>query len=263
MSDLTRWGAGAALAIAIALAARGGRALNGSGAVAAAVLGTLAAGAGWRWAILLVAYFVSSSLLSRLGRSERDRRTEGRLEKSGPRDAVQVAANGGVFGMAALGFLATRHPAWAVAGAAALAASAADTWATEIGTLARSTPRSILNGRAVAPGTSGGVTAQGLMAGVAGAAFVGAAATLLGWDRTMVNAVTAGGVLGMLLDSLIGAGAQARRWCATCGAATEQRVHRCGSRTELRGGLSWLDNDGVNVLCTVGGAVAAVLLWWT
>lgn len=251
------------LAVAIALAARAGRALDGSGAVAAAILGTLAAGAGWDWAVLLVAYFGSSSLLSRLRRSERDLRTAGRLEKAGPRDAVQVAANGGMFGIAAAGFLMTGSPMWTVAGAAALAASAADTWATEIGTLARSTPRSVLTGRAVLPGTSGGVTVQGLTAGVAGAAFVGAAASMLGWDRSMVNAATAGGVLGMLLDSLLGAGAQARRWCATCDAATEQRVHTCGSPTELHGGLRWLDNDGVNVLCTVGGAIAGVILWRT
>ena len=253
----------AGLAIAIAATARSLGSLRTSGAVAAAVLGTIAVGAGWPWGILLVAYFVSSSALSRLGRAERDRRTAGRVEKTGARDAVQVASNGGAFGLAAIGFIVTGHAAWPVAAAGALAASAADTWATEIGTLARSSARSILTGRAVPTGTSGGITVQGLMAGFAGAAFVGGVASACGWSREVVNAAVAGGVLGMLLDSLLGASAQSRRWCAQCGVETEQRVHRCGASTESRGGLEWLDNDAVNALSTLGGAAAALLVWST
>ncbi len=261
MSELTRWAAGALLAIAVAVSARAAGSLGASGAAAAAILGTLAVGAGWGWGLLLVTYFVSSSALSRVGRAERERRTGGRIEKTGARDAIQVAANGGAFAVSAIGFLVTTHPAWAVAGAGALAASAADTWATEIGTLASASARSILTGRVVPAGTSGGVTVQGLMAGFAGAAFVGGVASLGGWERDAVNAALAGGILGMLLDSVLGASVQSRRWCPSCATDTEQRVHRCGSRTEARGGLAWLDNDGVNALSTVAGAVAAVLLW--
>jgi uncharacterized protein (TIGR00297 family) len=263
VTEWTRWSAGAALAIATAFGARATRSLGDSGAAAAAILGTLAVGAGWTWGILLVAYFASSSVLSGVGRAERDRRTAGRIEKTGPRDAVQVMANGGVFGVAAVGFIVSAHPLWPVLGAGALAASAADTWATEIGTLARSSARSILTARSVPTGTSGGITVQGLMAGVAGAAFVGGVASACGFERAAVNAAVGGGVLGMLLDSVLGASVQSRRWCATCASATEQRVHRCGSRTEPRGGLSWLDNDGVNAVSTLGGALAAVLIWST
>lgn len=261
MTDSARWGAGAALAIAIAIGARAAGSLSGSGATAAAVLGTLAVGAGWAWGVLLVAYFVTSSALSRVGRGERDRRTAGRIEKTGARDAVQVAANGGVFGIAALAFILTREPAWFVVGASALAASAADTWATEIGTLARASARSILTGRVVPAGTSGGITAQGLAAGLAGAAFIGLLSAALGMPRAVVLAVVSGGVFGMLLDSVLGAGVQSRRWCAACASATEQRAHACGTRTEVRGGLPWLDNDGVNAASTLGGAIAGLLLW--
>jgi uncharacterized protein (TIGR00297 family) len=258
-----RWATGAGLAIAIAATARSLGSLRTSGGVAAAVLGTIAVGAGWPWGILLVAYFVSSSALSRVGRAERDRRTAGRIQKTGARDAVQVAANGGAFGLAAIAFVVTGHSAWAVAAAGALAASAADTWATEIGTLARSSARSILTGRTVPTGTSGGVTVQGLMAGIAGAAFVGGVASANGWDRDIVNAAVGAGVVGMLLDSLLGASVQSRRWCAACGLETEQRVHRCGASTEPRGGIAWLDNDAVNAVSTLGGAAAALLLWST
>ena len=257
---MARWMAGAALAAATAAGARALGALGTSGAVAAAILGTLAVAAGWDWGVVLVAYFVSSSALSRIGRAERDRRTDGRIEKGGPRDATQVAANGGMFAVAAAGFLVSANPAWQVLGAASLAASAADTWATEIGTLSRSTPRSILTGRAVLPGVSGGVTALGLMASFAGAAFVASAASLCGWGREAVNAAMIGGVASSVIDSVLGASLQARRWCASCSADTEQKVHWCGTRTDMRGGVRWLDNDGVNAVSTLGGALVGALV---
>ena len=263
MSEIARWVAGAAAAALVAGGARAGGALRRSGAAAAAVLGTVAVGAGWDWGILLVAYFVSSSALSRLRAADRQRLTEGRIEKGGARDAIQVLANGGLFGVAALAYATSGDPFWRVLGAASLAASAADTWATEIGTLSRSAARSILTGRAVPPGTSGGVTVLGLAASVAGAAFVGGVVSALGWDRGVVNAVVAGGVIGSLIDSLLGASVQAGRWCSACSADTEQRVHHCGTRTQHVRGIAWLDNDGVNAVSTLGGAVTGALLAWT
>lgn len=257
---MARWMAGAAVAAATALGARAAGALDASGAAAAAILGTLAVAAGWDWGTILVAYFVSTSALSRIGRAERDRRTAGRIEKGGPRDAIQVLANGGLFATAAAGFVLTRAPAWQVLAAASLAASAADTWATEIGTLSRSAARSILTGRRVPAGTSGGVTALGMMAALAGAAFVASVAWLCGWERVSAHAAVIGGVAGAVLDSILGAAVQARWWCGTCGLDTEQRIHWCGTRTDLRGGVRWLDNDGVNAASSFGGALLGTLL---
>src|SRR4030067_642568 len=55
----------------------------------------------------------------------------------------------------------------------ALAAVNADTWATEVGVLARRCPWRLTDGRQVEPGTSGAVTLEGLMASIAGAAVIG------------------------------------------------------------------------------------------
>ena len=247
----------AALALAgvVALAARAARALSGSGAAAAAVVGACALVAGWAWAVLLLAYFVAATLLTRFRARDRMARTGGRLDKPGPRDAAQVLANGGVFAMAAFGYWLAPDPSWQAIGAGALAASAADTWATEVGTLARATPHSILDWRPVAPGTSGGVTGAGLSAGLAGAAFVAGIAAAVRWPGMASVAALVGGVFGCLLDSLIGASLQARRWCTSCDTVTEQRTHACGSPTEVRGGWPWLDNDGVNAVSTLAGAL--------
>lgn len=256
---VSMWLPGAVLGVTVASIAWRMRALTGSGAVAAAMLGTLSVTAGWSWAIVLVAYFITSTALSRYRAREKDQRTGDRLEKGGRRDAVQVMANGGVFGLASLAFLGYPDPVWQAIGAGALAASAADTWATEIGTLARAEPRSVITGRLVPTGTSGAVSGPGLAAALAGAAFVALTARLSGWPQVVIAGVFAGGVTGSVLDSVLGATLQSRRWCHHCGADTERNVHGCGTRTSIVGGQRWLDNDGVNALSTLGGAIVAAL----
>ncbi|MFL5581418.1 MAG: DUF92 domain-containing protein [Gemmatimonadaceae bacterium] len=249
--------------MAVALTARRAGSLASSGAAAAAVVGTVCVAAGWAWGAVLVAYFVASSALSRVGADRKAARTGGVVEKGGTRDATQVLANGGAFAAAALLSLTTGWPAWTAVGAGALAAAAADTWATETGTLAGGTPRSVATGRPVPPGTSGGVSLVGTLGGAAGAAFVALLAALAGWPGPARWAALVGGVSGMLADSLAGATLQARRRCERCGAATERLVHDCGGPTAHAGGIRWLDNDAVNVLCTLaGGAVGAAWARW-
>lgn len=257
---MLRWALGAAGALAIAAAARHTRSLSPGGAVAAVVVGTAAVGAGWGWGLLLVAFFVASSALSRVRAAERTRRTEAVVAKGDERDATQVLANGGLFAVAALGHALWPHPAWMALGAGALAAAASDTWATEIGTLARRPPRMLLGLRQVPAGTSGAVSLPGLAAAVAGAAFVALVAWAGGWPPWVAASAAAGGVAGSLADSLLGATVQARRHCPRCDMATERNMHGCGEGTLPAGGLPWVDNDVVNVLATLVGAAATVAL---
>lgn len=252
--------AGLLLASLVALLARRVRALAPSGAAAAVAIGTLAVGAGWAWGVLLVVFFAASTLISRPGAAVRAARTSQVVAKGGERDAAQVLANGGVFALAALGAMAAPHPAWAAAGLGALAAAISDTWATEVGTLARGQPRSILTGRPVPHGTSGGVSLPGTLASLAGAVFLSGVALGLGWEPRAALAGAVGGFAGATADSLLGATLQARRWCDRCAMATERNVHGCGEGTRLAGGVGWLDNDAVNVAATVVGAAMALML---
>lgn len=253
--------AGALVAAAIAMAAWRAGSLSRSGVAAALFVGTLAIAAGWAWGALLILYFVSSSLLSRVGARLKAERSGSIVDKTGARDATQVFANGAVFAATAL--LQLVHPSdiWLAAGAGALAASASDTWGTEIGMLSTSPPRMITTWRKVPTGTSGGVSALGLAAMASGTLSIALAAWLLHWNSVrnvhLALAVSLGGICGALLDSFGGALWQSRRYCATCGNATERLVHDCGTRTERAGGLGWLDNDGVNAACTLVGAVVA------
>lgn len=251
--------AGFATAAAIALAARRHGSLSDSGAGAATVLGAVVAAAGWDWGALLIMFFSTSTLLSRWRQEGKQARTAGMVAKSGRRDAWQVAANGGVFGLCAVGALASPHALWLAAGAGAIAAAAADTWSTEVGTAVGSTPRSLTTWQLVPAGTSGGVSAAGTAAALAGAIVIGGVVLLVGWPLAAGAAAVAGGLGGAMLDSLVGATVQSRRWCARCSAETERAVHHCGAATTVTRGLGWLDNDGVNLCCTVGGAVVGTL----
>jgi uncharacterized protein (TIGR00297 family) len=250
---MTRALLGTVLAAAIALGALRARSLTAGGAAAAFVVGTIVfAAGGWPGALVLFAFFLPATLLSRLGRA-RKRRLNG-IAKQGPRDAWQVLANGGVAALCAL-LAVGGGPAFAAAFAGAFAAAAADTWGTEIGTLSRASPRSLVTLRPVAAGLSGGVTLLGMLATFAGALLVGCIARVVGLAAFLPVAL--GGVVGALVDSLLGATLQAERWCARCASACETDPHRCGSATVLRHGLAWIENDAVNLAATLAGALIA------
>jgi uncharacterized protein (TIGR00297 family) len=255
-----RIAAGVLLAAVIALAARAARALTTDGAVAATLVGGASIAAGWSWGALLLAFFLSSSALSRIGIGIKHQRSSGILEKQGERDAIQVLANGGVFGVAALGHIVVPWEGWLAVGAGALAAATADTWATEIGMLGGGQPRLLTTWGAVPPGTSGAVTVAGTVGMVLGSAVVTLCAAAVVWPRHVVLATFVGGVLGALADSLAGATVQSRRRCASCEAFTERAVHSCGAHTAHAGGASWMSNDAVNFLCSAVGASAALIV---
>jgi uncharacterized protein (TIGR00297 family) len=257
---IERVAAGVALAAVIAFAARSARALTTDGAIAATLIGGASIAGGWSWGALLLAFFLSSSALSRIGVDIKQQRTSGIFEKGGERDAVQVLANGGLFALAAIGSLAAPWEGWLAIGGGSLAAAAADTWATEIGTLGGGAPRLVTTWRAVPSGTSGAVTGVGTLGMVLGSAFVTLCMAVVVWPRHVALAAFAGGVLGAIADSLAGATVQSRRRCASCDAFTERALHSCGAHTIHAGGASWMSNDAVNFLCSVVGASSALLV---
>ncbi len=150
--------AGTVLAAAVALASRYFRFLTLSGSVATFLLAVIIFGiGGWQWSIPIVTFFVSSSLLSKFGR-KRKAQFELLFEKTDTRDAGQVAANGGVAGIVMLcSYFFAEYHQWYSIYLASLAAVTADTWGTEIGLLAKSSPRSLVTFKKVETGTSGAV----------------------------------------------------------------------------------------------------------
>jgi len=260
LTDLTiRVVAGVIGAGIFAFAARGLEALSTSGAFAGTVVGAIALAAGWSWGLLLVAHFISASALSKFGETRKAQRVGAVVEKGDRRDAKQVLANGGVYALAAIAYSLTQTNSWHAVGIGALAASAADTWATEIGTLFGPNPRSIISGERVPPGTSGGVSRIGTIGSFGGALFIAAGASIARWPVSF-TAVALGGLAGAMADSLLGATLQTRRWCDACAKPTERPVHSCGNPTRRTGGLRGFDNDAVNAVSSGFGALVTLLL---
>jgi uncharacterized protein (TIGR00297 family) len=250
---------GFALSCVIAIIAKSRRTLSTTGAIAAIVVATASSVAGWSWAWMLIAFFISSTLLSKTGENKKRALTEDIVEKGGDRDAWQVLANGGIFAAGAL--MSVVHPSrlWWAAGAGAIGTAIADTWATEIGTLSDQTPISITSGKSVPAGTSGGITTAGMLGGITGVLGMALLAILLGWNTRIATAAIVGGIAGLLIDSILGATLQERRWCGQCHRGTERAIHGCGTVTVHSGGIHWLSNDVVNLASSIGGALMGAL----
>jgi len=212
---------------------------------------------------VLLAFFVPSVGLSRFGRRRKKQFID--IGKGGARDAWQVFANGGVATLCALGAgfaQSARRPAtarlWIAGFAGAYAAATADTWGTEIGTLARGAPRSILTGRPIPTGLSGGITGWGTLAEIVGASWIGVCALAALGPAAAFWPVVAGGVIGAFADSLLGATVQELRACPACARTCETDPHVCGTPTTLVRGIRGFSNDLVNFAATVAGAGAAL-----
>ena len=187
--------------------------LTSDGASAAFLLGAIIFGTGGiGFALPLLFFFFSSSLLSRYKQSEkmkyrdifekieedgragvpdlrktntpfhvgrapspaldRDTFTRQAFEKTGARDKNQVLANGIIAGM--LAFIYFLFPASSVycAYLACLATVNADTWGTEIGILSKSQPISLRGFKRVLPGSSGGISLMGTASSFFGSFFL-------------------------------------------------------------------------------------------
>lgn len=253
---ITTWIAALGLATLVVIAAWRVKALSPSGMVAAMILGTCMVGTGGWWpGIALVAFFATSSAFSRVARSASIDQARGSR-----RDWVQVMANGTVPLVCTTLYALTGWSPWLLGAFGGIAAATADTWSSELGRTSASPPRLITSFKRVPRGTSGAVSGRGLLASLAGGALLGMIGQLSSiaspWQAL---AITFAGFSGSLLDSILGATAQERRWCPHCQMQTEANPHRCGASTNVIGGIPGFNNDVVNLLCIVFGALMTVL----
>ncbi|XVH32160.1 DUF92 domain-containing protein [Haloferacaceae archaeon DSL9] len=193
---------------------------------------------GFGWFAILIAFFGIGGLSSKF-RYE-DKASRGVAEENdGARGTGNVLGNSSVALAAVLGYAASEfiplpEVIFLAAFAGSLATALSDTLSSEIGGLYDS-PRLITSFERVPPGTDGGVTWQGELAGLIGACFVGLlSAVVLPFGSPVLGGlvVALGGIVGMTVDSLLGA--------------------------TVEGGS--LGNQSVNFLATLSGALASVLL---
>ncbi|MFC4439184.1 MULTISPECIES: DUF92 domain-containing protein [Natrialbaceae] len=194
---------------------------------------------GYGWFVVLISFFAIGGLSTKFRYEQKDDLGVAE-DNNGARGTGNVLGNAAVGLVAVLGYAASSatlvpvEPAlflFAFAGSVATAMS--DTLSSEIGSIF-DTPRLITTLEPVEPGTDGGVTWQGGVAGFVGAGIVAAISYGLFPEVGPVGAaiIVAAGFIGMTVDSLLGA--------------------------TLEGSL--LGNQGVNFLATLSGALVCALL---
>ena len=259
---------GIAIALLIAVVSYYLRFLSGSGAVSTFLLGAVIFGTGkWEFSLPILLFFILSSLLSKLGKKWKQQFAD-TFQKGGRRDLGQVLANGGVAGIIVLLWNYFPDDVWYFAFVGSIAAVTADTWATEIGVFSKIAPRDILTFKQVPPGTSGGVTLLGLAGGLLGSCLIVLIGSFV--TKRYENVVPAmvlfpfivgAGLMGSIVDSIIGATVQAQYRCPICGKITEKKDHCQGNTTTLIAGFPLINNDFVNGTCALSGALITVIVY--
>ena len=238
----------------ISLLAYKKKSLSLSGALAALFMGSFMYFFGGLVAsAAMVAFFLSSSILSHLFKGRK--KEAGKLQEKGSRrDCFQVFANGGIGLIFAALFYFTKNPLFLIGCGVAFGESNADTWASEVGVLSKRKPVSIINGKPLERGVSGGVSPLGTLAAFLGSSFIGLVFAVMfymvyGHNKAIIQGfwlITLLGFLGCLIDSLLGATVQAQYYCEAEDAITEKSTHR-GNKNKLIKGVAIFNNDLINL----------------
>lgn len=216
---------------------------------------------GIQWFILLASFLIIASITTKY-RYDQKTVLYSAHEKKGARGWRNVMANGGIAILSSVGYGFTNSVIFEVMFLGAVSTAAADTLATELGLLSVNEPRLITALRQrVKRGVSGGVTLLGELATLLGTFLIAIVAAVIGlgglsplqlWVISLIS-----GVLGSIVDSILGATLQGRYECPICSQETERRTH-CNCLTSLKKGYAFIDNNFVNLGSTAVGALIAM-----
>lgn len=205
---------------------------------------------------ILAATFIFTVLAGKIGKSRRAFE-KSIHEKSGARDAKQILCNVGMGTVLLLLSCLLKEPKLKLAYAAVMAASLADSLASELGVLSRAEPVDICTLKKTQRGLSGGVTVWGFASSLLGAALIAAIYALGNGEHFWF--ITICGFAGALMDSILGSLLQVKYRCPVCGTVTERNTH-CEQQTQRIRGVACITNDAVNLMCNVFVGILAVLL---
>jgi len=183
--------------------------------------------AGFNWLLLILIFLILGLISTKY--KHQYKKEIGVYE--GTRTAKNVISNGIIpFVMATFGY----YDGLVGGFIGSVATATADTMASEVGVT--QTPRLVTNLKKVAPGTDGGISILGTIAGILGAGSIGIFAYLLGifpdpFVSLKISIIA--GTVGCFMDSFLGA-------------VLERR--------------NYLNNEHVNLLATVTGAIIGIML---
>ncbi|XP_037441205.1 protein PGR-like [Triticum dicoccoides] len=246
---------GVALAALIAARAVRRRSLDAWGGAAGFAVMALHLACGYRYGALLLAFFFTSSKVTKIG-EDRKRRVEEDFKEGGQRNWIQVLANSAIATVLVI--------------LLAIMTGGQDSHLPTHCLNCRRVPSSDHHDRLclsfalrrsplvlpVRKGTNGGVTLQGLLAATAGGLTIGLTFVAVGlmtaecsfdmsFQQLLVIPISAAaGLLGSLIDSLLGATLQFSGYCSVRNKVVSKR----GPTVTKISGMTILDNDAVNAV---------------
>lgn len=235
--------------------------LNLSGFIASIVMGTLIYMFGGIVLFsTLIAFFISSSLLTKLHEKKAKDLSKGR-------NYIQVISNGLVATLFSVLYYFLNTEIFLIAAVAAIATSNADTWASEIGILSKGKTRNITNFKEVAKGVSGAISGLGTLASIGGSLFIGLIFGILyyltnnGLLETIIFytlVISICGVLGCLVDSFLGSIVQAKYIGLESNNITEKKFLP-NEQVLLHSGYQIITNDAVNFLSSLFASILTLI----
>ncbi|PKK22861.1 transmembrane protein 19 [Columba livia] len=248
------------------------KSLDHSGALGGLVVGFILTVANYSFFTSLLVFFVTSSKLTKW-KKDIKKQIDSEYKEGGQRNWVQVVSNGGVPTELALLYMIECGPgeipidfskeytaSWmCLSLLGALACSAGDTWASEIGSvMSKSKPRLITTWKKVPVGTNGAITLVGLVSSLLGGMAVGIAYFITQlifvtdlelsapqWPVIVFGA--AAGLLGSIVDSYLGATMQYSGFDENIGMVVNHQT----KDSKHISGKPILDNNAVNLFSSI------------
>ena len=207
---------------------------------------------GWPLALAVLAFFITSNLLTRWNRVQRNTdsdNTSRKSEYSKRRDGYQIWANGFWIALFCIMWFLTGSDVFMAAVFTALAAATADTWSTEVGTVNPGKTVKINSFQPVRPGSDGGVSLKGTLASVVGAlmiaGFIFTTYTLYPIQLFFIVFIL--GFMGSVIDSYLGA------------LITDHKI-RLKAPSDFSGNSLMFSNSIVNWASTGTSAIIAIIV---
>lgn len=257
------------IAFTIGFRAHRRKSLSTSGALAGFLVMALHIFIGFRFAAMLLAFFFTSSSLTKKG-ADMKKKIDPEYKEGGQRNWLQVLANSAIASVlvVAIWVLTEGEDKCLNSKESPLITSLiggiighysccnGDTWSSEIGILSDDRPLLITTFKPVRRGTNGGVTKTGLLAAAAGGSVIGLSFVLLELSTMrcgsgkiltqllVIPVATVAGLGGSIIDSLLGATLQFSGFCSI----RQKVVGKPGPTVKKISGLSILDNNAVNLV---------------
>lgn len=228
---------------------------NGAGFAYLVGIAFFAHGGAWLFGALIL-FFGLGSVTSKF-KKEVKKQYEALHQKRNARDWMQVLANSfSILVLLWLGEVSGQQAAAALAGFAVLAAAAADTVSSDLGMLTSGKTFSILTGKPVQKGISGGVSWFGFTCGFFASVLLSLPLIFSRSLRDIVLVISFG-FLGTIIDSILGEVLQVKY--ETASGYTEVEKDENGRKRKAARGIRVINNDWVNFISLSIIAILAFL----